>query len=310
LWSTIVLVLLAQVAAPPAADVQAKARAVALLKEGNAAYDAQKFSVALDKFQAAFSIYPSPKLQFNIAQANRELGLPVEALMAFQKFLAEPGDAGPDIVADARRSVVQLTAKLGQIKITCSTPDATVSVDGKTVGRTPIAAPIWVVPGQHRIALKHPSYLPATVDLTTVAGGTSTLAPQLRPPEVVPHQVVVSAPVATTTAETQLVASPSQPGGSVWSRQRWYFWTAAAGTVVFASTAIVAGLSARSRFYELQGSCGKTSAGCSDSDISSVTSRETVANVFWVLAGASAVGTGVSFYLDNREAGFSVALRF
>jgi hypothetical protein len=41
-----------------------------------------------------------------------------------------------------------------------------------------------------------------------------------------------------------------------------------------------------------------------------VQSRATLANVLFILAGASAVATGVSFYFDGHESSASVALRF
>jgi len=50
---------------------------------------------ALEKFNAAYAAYPSPKLMFNIGQANRDLSRPVEAIEAFQRFLAEATDASP-----------------------------------------------------------------------------------------------------------------------------------------------------------------------------------------------------------------------
>ena len=65
-------------AAPSARTTrQAKARAQALLSEGTAAYGRGDYATALDKFTAAYRIFPSPKLWFNIGQANRDLGRPV-----------------------------------------------------------------------------------------------------------------------------------------------------------------------------------------------------------------------------------------
>src|SRR6266550_719215 len=80
----------------PAGDGQAKARAQALLSEGTAAYGRGDYAAALDKFTAAYRIFPSPKLWFNIGQANRDLGRPVEAVAAFDRFLRNAGDAPPE----------------------------------------------------------------------------------------------------------------------------------------------------------------------------------------------------------------------
>ena len=58
--------------AQPAGDNQAKGRAQALLSEGTTAYGHGDYATALDKFTAAYKIFPSPKLWFNIGQANRD----------------------------------------------------------------------------------------------------------------------------------------------------------------------------------------------------------------------------------------------
>ena len=76
----ILVCLLAQSAPGAATDPQGKARAQVLLKEGSALYKQADFAAALRKFEEAYALYPSPKLQFNIAQADRELGRIVEAV--------------------------------------------------------------------------------------------------------------------------------------------------------------------------------------------------------------------------------------
>ena len=100
--ASVLLVVLAQAASPPVADPQYKAAGKGLLKEGTVFYERGDFAAALGKFEAAYGIYPSPKLQFNIAQANRDLGRPVDALAAFEKFLALAPDAAPDVLSEAR----------------------------------------------------------------------------------------------------------------------------------------------------------------------------------------------------------------
>jgi len=59
----------------------------------------------------------------------------------------------------------------------------------------------------------------------------------------------------------------------------------------------------QSKFDSLRGSCGAGNParpGCSQSDIDSVSSRQTMANVFWGLTAAAAVTTGVLFFVEGR----------
>jgi hypothetical protein len=108
----ILLAILAQ-ASPSTGDPQAKAQAQALLGQGTKLYQQGDVAGALEKFNAAYAAYPSPKLMFNIGQANRDLSRPVEAIEAFEKFLVGAADASPETIADARKSVAQLQREAG-----------------------------------------------------------------------------------------------------------------------------------------------------------------------------------------------------
>jgi tetratricopeptide (TPR) repeat protein len=77
--SLLLLGLLAQ-SVEPAANAQAKAQAQSPLAEGSALYEKGDYAGALEEFKQAYATYGSPKLLFNIGQANRNLGRPVEAL--------------------------------------------------------------------------------------------------------------------------------------------------------------------------------------------------------------------------------------
>ena len=166
---------------PPANDAQAKAHAQGLLSEGTAAYGRGDYATALDKFTAAYEIFPSPKLWFNIGQANRDLGRPVEAVAAFDRFLRNAGDAPPETLAEARRSAAELKTKLGQIQVTCATDGAEITVDGKQVGSTPLGEMVWTTPGRHQVAVQHAGFSPVIEDVVVVAGQAAPVSFELRP---------------------------------------------------------------------------------------------------------------------------------
>ena len=100
--SLMLVVVLAQ-ASPSIGDAQHKAQAKAILGQGMKLYDQGDIAGALEKFQAAYAAFPSPKLMFNIGQANRELHRHIEALEAFEKFLADAPDASSEMMEDARK---------------------------------------------------------------------------------------------------------------------------------------------------------------------------------------------------------------
>jgi hypothetical protein len=320
-----------------AAVASPKERAQALLKEGSALYKRSDFAGALKKFEAAYALYPSPKLQFNIGQADRELGRIVEAVEAFETFLMQAPDAAPAIVGEARKSLAELKPKLAQLKID-AVAGAQVTVDGRSFGFTPLARIVWVAAGDHHVEIKHPSYLPASLAVTVAAGEIRTVAPSLRaagepaaatvttppvpglarratpPPDgVAIVSVPAPAPASSSSSSSSSAPALAQTVASkdgAFARKPWYFWTAAAATVLFTGGAVAAGLSANQKYRDLETGCGVSATGCSEGEIDGVQSRATLANVLWVLAGASAVATGVTFYMDGHEAGAAVALKF
>jgi hypothetical protein len=226
---TIAAGAIAPTPARAADDSQAKGRAQVLLSEGTAAYGRGDYATALDKFTAAYQIFPSPKLWFNIGQANRDLGRPVEAVAAFDRFLDDAGDAPPETLAEARRSAAELKTKLGQIEVACATDGAEVTVDGKPVGSTPLGQMIWTTPGRHQVAVQQPGFSPAIEDVVVAAGNVSAVSIDLRP---------VNLRAANPTGDAALV------GGDAGNDQRpiyqrVWFWVAVSAVVATGATIAV-----------------------------------------------------------------------
>jgi hypothetical protein len=236
--SIVLLALLAQaVAATP--DPNAKATAQALLNEGSRLYERSDYSGALEKFNAAYAAYPSPKLMFNIGQANRDLGRPVEALLAFENFLSNEIDASPETTADARRSLAELRAKLGRIRIECQTAETVVSIDGKSVGVTPLPEPLWATPGRHQVTASHVHRAIAIENVDVLVGRLHTVTlqlPSLADPVVVAPKVPPAAisPAATVApaALTTVPELPNESSGVQPIYKKWWVWTGVGAVVV------------------------------------------------------------------------------
>ena len=317
----VALSLLAQLS-PQRADPRAKAQAQGLLTDGSVLYERGDYAGALEKFNAAYAAYPSPKLMFNIGQADRDLSRPVEALEAFEKFLAGAPEASPETRADARNSVAELQEKLGQIRIDCDRADTEVSIDGKSVGLTPLADLIWATPGHHQVTASHASAALALENVDVSAGRVRTVVLRLQPlalpvavpavskPEAIPASEAVPEPEVTPPPPASLDLRPSPApnaagDGGWWLGRKWT-WVAAGSTVLLAAGAVTAGLVMQSKFNSLDKSCGSSSGklngpACSDGDVAAVRSLEITANVFWGLAGAAAVATGALFYWEGRR---------
>jgi tetratricopeptide (TPR) repeat protein len=301
--SLLLLGLLAQ-SADPDTTTQAKAKAQDLLTQGSALYEKGDYAEALDKFKVAFATYDSPKLLFNIGQANRDLGRPVEALEAFEQFLIGARDAAPETLDDAKRSVDELQTKLGRLRVECQTENATISLDGKDVGVTPLTKLLWAAPGRHQVTARHWSFPPAVESLDVRAG-------VVLPVRMVLQASAASLPVAQSSepepaverVDLSIKKSQPTPASTGWWMGRTWTWVAAGSAALFAAGAGAAGLAMQSKYDSLNKSCGSASpgqSGCAESDISAVNSRRNMANAMWAIAGASAVTAGILFFVEGH----------
>jgi tetratricopeptide (TPR) repeat protein len=109
-----------------------------------------------------------------------------------------------------------------------------------------------------------------------------------------------------------LQAPQAEPTRSPSAWKRWAPWIGTGVTVALGIATIVEGLSARSSFHDLQGTCGKTKT-CTDSQVDGAESKVTATNVLLGVTAVSAAATGVLFvfsYPGGKETGISLAWRY
>src|SRR5262249_33428834 len=135
---SIALVLLGVgvVAAQPLDPAQ-KDRAAALVSEGSSRFAARDYAGALDKYDAAFVIYPSPKIHYNRALALEKLHRDAEAADDYELFITLATDAPRESVDQARRALAALERAVGKLEIEASVV-AAATVDRRAVGTTPV----------------------------------------------------------------------------------------------------------------------------------------------------------------------------
>ena len=243
LLATVLLCAMTSPLVAQPADPSAKERAQSLLREGVALYERGDPAAALSRFEAAFAIFPSPKILLNQGQALRDLKRPVEAMDAFVRFLTEAKDAPPEATAEARRMMAELQAQLGRIRISSPTSGAVVLLDGKQVGATPLSKLLWVTPGRHRIRLDRASFWAATRDVDVGAGAVETASITLRPIDAAsPHPPVNADPGGLRALEPgpaggDIVVAP-ESNASI-TRRPW-FWVAIGGAVVLGTVVVIA----------------------------------------------------------------------
>ena len=179
----------ARAEAPPSSEA-ARSAARAKLVEGVDALGRGEHRLALDKFEQAYALVPSPKIHYDFGLAYLGLGRRAEALSAYERFLAEAQDAPVDKREKAAQRVTALRPQVGAatVAVEGARDGVTIAVDGREVGPAPLARPLYLDPGRHEIAARLPGGGAGPVQPIDVrAGGTVEIVLRIDANPLSPH---------------------------------------------------------------------------------------------------------------------------
>jgi hypothetical protein len=199
--------------APPPAPLSAS-----LAGEAKAAYDSGKdlfeigdFSGAYLKFEHAFELSNDPRLLWNMAACQKELHHYGRAVPLVERYLKEGGARlTPEARDNATTTLPALRALTSAATVTGAPSGAQIFVDDELVGSAPLAGPLSLDIGMHKVRVEHPEFQPFERRLEGVTGG-GTLA-----------IVVTMAPLVA--ARLQVLAGPGDTvavDGTVVGSERW-----------------------------------------------------------------------------------------
>ena len=306
--------------APARAWADAKAEARAKLVQGGEFLKHGQFEEALARFQEAFRLVPSPKIQYNFGLAYRGLGRKADALEAFERFLAEAPDASKETRQTAAREKAQLTGQIAMLEVKCDLPGAEVFVDGRSFG-TSRSTPIYLDPGPHQLMVEKAGEGSAFTERINASAGQriTVMARLIRAPtattpprEPAPREPLPREPVHPVEPLPQdKPPRPAEPG------PRWQpiaAWTAAGGAVVAAGFGVVEVLGANNKFrdFNSRSECGEIyqqrgGPGCA-ALFDDATSARQLAVVGFAVAGVLAATSVVFFVLTPEKPHDSVSL--
>jgi hypothetical protein len=149
---------------------------------------------AVIEFERAYAIAPNFRVLYDIGQCHYQLHDYPAALDAFRRYLAE----GQALVPSERRAKVEsdvdsLKGRVASLRLSANVDGAEVGVDDMVIGTTPIAAPVVVSAGRHKLTASKAG-LPAVVRYVDIAGEeTLDVALDLGPPAAVPARAAPSA---------------------------------------------------------------------------------------------------------------------
>jgi hypothetical protein len=164
----------------PAATGAELAAVQDLRQQGEGCYRARQYRCALEKFERAFALIPSPAMRFNLASAQDKLGLAVLAARQYRRYLQEAGAAAsPSAVSHIGKRMRLLLPQIARLRLVLRPADAAVTLDGLPLASVDPGAArdeLYLSPGTCRLDVSRPGYAAKTLRLTVIAGEQRTLA--------------------------------------------------------------------------------------------------------------------------------------
>jgi len=136
----------------------------------------QDFVGALAKFSQAHDLSQDARLLYNMAICEKNLHHYARMQALLRQYRAE---SGASLTQDNRVAVDEALRAIdnlvGTVKVAVAEPDATVSLDGAYVGKTPLA-PIAVDLGQHSVTVAKDGFDTATGQVDVAGGNAVSLS--------------------------------------------------------------------------------------------------------------------------------------
>lgn len=260
-------------------------------KSGMQLYQEGSLDGALAELRRAYELAPNWKVLYNIGAICRDQRDYVEAIKAYERFLADGGKfVEPGKKKDVEKDLETLRKFVATVEIMSATEGVEVRIDDEVVGKTPFAAPISVNAGKHKLTGTMAGRNDAH-ESVTIAGGDA-LKIELNP-LAPPKAGLPPAPPTVTTSTSTSTGLPVLPiallglGGAA---------LATGGVFGFMT------LSARS---DAKAGCTNGAAGhlCSTDARSSLDKEQTFALVTDIAVVSGVVLAGVGVFTLLRSSG-------
>lgn len=293
---------------PATGSAANKAAAEAKLGEGVELLKTRSYRDALERFEEAYALVPSPLIFYDFGLAHLGLGDDAHALESFDLFLAEAPDAPSDKRRKAERHRDDLRPHIAIVALEADVGAANLTVDGLGRGQVSFPRRLYLAPGPHQVVVRAGDATETTT-ITGVAGETLTVAVHLPPP--VPPAVGARAaerpPPASAPppvegppgpAAVEVLQAPA-PSSASWARP-WALSAAAVGAVSI-GVGIAFGLAARSDGEAVTGE--SQSRATFTPDVQSAGLRDQRLEAVFLAVGTAALVAGVSLYVWARHHG-------
>jgi hypothetical protein len=155
-------------------------------------YENGDYAGALIKYRSAYDQAKDPRLLWSAAACEKNLRHYQKAASFVKRYMREEGDKLSDSARDDAQAFLQAVAPfITQLALTVNEAGANVYVDDEMVGLTPVAEPIGVDIGAHKLRVAKAGFVEHTEDLTVSGSGdmakTIALTPEVHEGRLVVH---------------------------------------------------------------------------------------------------------------------------
>jgi hypothetical protein len=190
------------------ATEDASAKAKKLMAEGNALYAKRDFDGAHQKFLEAWTIKQHNAIASNLVETEMKLGRYGEAASRLRSLLSSmPMDDKEERTAFMMQ-LSECRHHLVALHITVSEDGATVKVDDKEVGKSPLDNEVLVDPGQSSVTAELDGYQSATESTGAAAAGESKSISLALVKTVAPQPVEIAPIPAISTSTPTVIEHP------------------------------------------------------------------------------------------------------
>jgi hypothetical protein len=257
------------------------------------------YQAALIEFRRAYELAPNYNVLYNIGQVYFQLQDYPNALTALQRYIAEGGKSIPSSRhADVDRDIEKLLARVANFEIVTTVPDADITIDDIAVGKSPLAKPILVSAGKHKIAISKAGFTATTKIIEIASSETQKVPIDPVKIEVAPPPPPIAPPPETGTVTVPPTEPPPPPTPPPPTRSVPWAGIAITGGLTIGAT--VMGILALGASSSLATERANPTATRSSLD-SAHDKTVAYALVTDILAGGAIIGFGVTLYVGLRE---------
>ncbi|MCC7536438.1 MAG: PEGA domain-containing protein [Deltaproteobacteria bacterium] len=202
--------------------------AEAAFRSGVEAFDAGDYEAALARFRASYRLRAAPAVLYNIAVAERMIGRAALACRDLRRYLRDVEGLPSERRTAVERERSQICREVAELSLRIAPGGASVVVDGRPIGSSPMTEPMVLEPGEHDVVVSREGYAVERRELRLARGSRETLTVRLR-----------RAPDSSRISVSGTSSRPDTPAGGSSVLESPWLWTALGVVVVGAAAGIV-----------------------------------------------------------------------